>query len=105
MGQKESDTIDSAGIRNASDQRINPATEETQLLVLNGVGSLYAVRIDEADASTTYFGFASPGSANASAVWRIKRMSVSGNVTTIEFADGNTNFDNVWNNRASLSYS
>lgn len=105
MGQKESDTIDSAGIRNASDQRINPATEETQLLVLNGVGSLYTVRIDEVDATTTYFGFAAVGSSTASAVWRIKRMTVSGTVTSILFADGNSNFDNVWDNRASLSYS
>ena len=55
--------------------------------------------------STTYIGEADPGSALASAVWRIKRIQVVGDVSTILWADGNSNFDNVWNNRAALSYS
>lgn len=53
-----------------------------------------------------YFGLAKPGSANGSAVWRIYRLTWSGsNLTAITLADGNSNFDNIWNNRTSLSYS
>lgn len=50
-----------------------------------------------------YFGEAVTGSATSSAVWRIKRLTIATGV--ILFADGNANFDNVWNSRAGLSYS
>lgn len=58
-------------------------------------------------ANTVYFGFAPVGSSasTSSAIWRIMRMVESSGVYTFSFADGDTNFNNVWNNRASLSYS
>ena len=53
-----------------------------------------------------YIGVAQPGSLTSESKWQIRKMSYSGNLTTaILFADGNTNFDNIWDNRASLSYS
>jgi len=64
-----------------------------------------ATQIDQATANLMYVGEAAPGSAASSAVWRIKRMSQSGDQTTIEWADGDSGFNNIWNNRASLSYS
>lgn len=64
-----------------------------------------AMRVDEPDANTTYQGWAEPGSVNGGAVWRIRKVAKSGTVTTITWADGNVNFDNIWDNRASLSYS
>lgn len=74
--------------------------------------SVYEVRsyamasiIDEASSTVTYVGKAAAGSSTASAVWQIQKISISGSVTTISWADGDGNFDNVWNNRASLSYS
>lgn len=63
-----------------------------------------AVRLDEASSTVTYVGEAVEGSADSGALWRIKRMSASGTVTTISWADGNSNFDNIWDNRASLTY-
>ena len=50
----------------------------------------------------TYIGEASPGSSTSSAVWRIMRITNSD--TTIVYADGG-DADQVWDNRASLSYS
>ena len=42
------------------------------------------------------------------AVWCIKRVSITqtNNIQTIveEFADGDMNFDNIWANRANLTY-
>lgn len=64
-----------------------------------------STRVDEASSTVTYFGFAAVGSSEASSVWKIKRLSVSGSVTKLEYADGNINYDNNWSNRASLSYS
>lgn len=64
-----------------------------------------STRIDEASATVTYFGFAPVGSAEGSSVWKIKRLTVSGSVTKLEYADGDTSYNNNWSNRASLSYS
>lgn len=64
-----------------------------------------STRIDEASSSVSYFGFAEVGSSEASAVWKIKKMSTSGSQMTITYADGNSSYDNIWANRASLSYS
>jgi hypothetical protein len=61
--------------------------------------------IDQASGTITYFGQAAPGTATSAASWRIQRMSVSGTVTTFQYANGNLNFDNVWDNRAALTYS
>lgn len=67
--------------------------------------SIYTMLVDEASATTTYIGEADPGTEGSAASWRIKRVSVSGSVTSIEWADGDTSFNNVWDNRATLSYS
>lgn len=65
----------------------------------------FAVRTDEVSSSLTYVGWAVPGTLDAAATWRIMRMSVTGTVTAIEWADGDEDFNNVWSDRASLTYS
>lgn len=61
--------------------------------------------VDEASASITYVGKALFGTATSAASWQIIKIEVTGNVTEVAAADGDLNFDNVWDNRASLSYS
>ena len=51
-----------------------------------------------------YFGWAQLDSLEGSTVWKILRITYSGNDWTLEYADGNSNYDNSWTNRASLSY-
>lgn len=63
-----------------------------------------ATRVDAASSTVTYIGNAAPGTATSSALWRVKKIDTSSG-TAITFADGNDLFDNVWDNRASLSYS
>lgn len=60
--------------------------------------------IDDASASVTYIGEALPGADLSLSLWRIKKLTETGSVTVIEWADGNGNFDNIWDNRASLTY-
>ena len=70
--------------------------------------TLYATLIDDVTtAQVMYVGYAIPGSATSSAVWQIRKIDESGSPTTLalSFADGNQSFDNIWDNRASLSYS
>lgn len=53
----------------------------------------------------TYVGRASPGSSTSSPVWQVRRLLTTGTVLAVEYAGGNQNFDSVWDDRASLSYS
>lgn len=62
----------------------------------------YAIRMDDG-ATYLYVGKAVPGSATASAVWQIQRITQAD--TTVVWADGDASFNNVWDNHAALSYS
>lgn len=82
-----------------------PVTQNGSWTV-NTVAPSYAKRYDQVDDTLAYLGDAAVGSVTSTASWRIQKLEfgVTGSVT-ITFADGNTNFDNIWNNRTSLSYS
>ena len=64
----------------------------------------FALQLD-AVGTTTYIGEALPGTLTSAALWRIKKMVETGADLVITWADGNENFDNVWDDRAGLSYS
>jgi len=74
----------------------------TEIRVLNGA---YAMQTDAASATVTYKGWAAPGTATNAASWRIERITETSGDFSIQFADGDRNFDNIWDNRAALSYS
>ncbi len=53
-----------------------------------------------------YMGYGLPGSNEGESVWRIKRVSLfSDESSSTMWADGNADFDNIWSNAVSLSYS
>ncbi len=64
-----------------------------------------AKRIDWASQTVLYTGWASPGTSSSSASWKIRRRSFSGDDFIDEWADGDTESDNVWDDRAALAYS
>jgi len=78
--------------------------ENGAALVTSGEASI--TNYDSVSDLLAYVGKAAPGSASSSASWQIKRLTYTsaGDVTTA-VADGNLNYDNVWDNRASLTYS
>lgn len=52
-----------------------------------------------------YEGWAAPGSLTSTAVWAIRKYTYSGsNLVTTQWADGDTNEDNMWDNRVALTY-
>lgn len=59
--------------------------------------------------SPVYIGYTiprSPTTPTDEAIWKITRLTYSGaNLVAQEWADGNTKFDNVWDDRATLDYS
>jgi len=67
----------------------------------------YIKSIDyDASGNVVYYGVTTSGTAKSAAKWQIKKFSYTSNdLTDIQWADGNTKFDNVWDDRASLSYS
>lgn len=54
-----------------------------------------------------YIGLAAPGTPTSSALWQIRKLTFDGsnNPTAIQYANGSPNFDQIYDNRASLSYS
>jgi hypothetical protein len=67
-------------------------------------GVAFAKRI-EVNGDIIYVGTGDAGADPAAAVWQIFRFTIIGDLYHLEFADGNHFLDNVWDNRASLSYS
>lgn len=66
------------------------------------VGTVQHAYQTASDATYVYHGLAKPGTATSAAAWRILAEDTSGNIL---YADGDDNFDNVWDNYSSLSYS
>ena len=74
----------------------------------NIIDTDYAIQLDEAANGITYVGKAVPGSATSSAVWQIKKIDESGTggiELVILWADGNKNYDNIFDDRTTLNYS
>lgn len=61
--------------------------------------------VDESNSNVVYKGFANPGALTSQAVWAIQKVTNSGGILSYQWADGNKNFDNIWNNRKTLPYS
>jgi hypothetical protein len=59
--------------------------------------------IDEVSADLTYVGVARIGASDIAPVWKVKRISKSGTVTTIEWANRGE-YTSVWADRATLTY-
>ena len=64
-----------------------------------------ALRYDATSSTVQYVGEAPISSSESSAVWKIFRLTYVGDSITIEWADGDDLFNNVWADRATLSYS
>lgn len=71
------------------------------------------VRVDaqsSGSVTTVYEGYVKNGftAQTASSIWKIKKTTIdstSGTTVAVTYADGDQNYDNVWDNRASLAYS
>lgn len=106
-----------AGLGNDGDQYIDSDNGDIYTKVAgtwNLQGNIQAVatttRSDTIDPTVfpevTYRGDALPGVLTSAASWRVQRMTIqSDGDIEILFADGNDSYDNIWDNRLSLSYS
>jgi len=73
--------------------------------IITSLSPIKTLAVDEISSALTYLGFAKPGTGTDEAKWQIRRITKTGTVTVFEFADGNDRYDNVWDDRTSLTYS
>ena len=68
--------------------------------------SKYASIVDESVAGTAYIGHTAIGNLSlaSSSVWRIQRLSTVSSIQYGGWASGDDNFDKIWANRASYTY-
>lgn len=80
---------------------VNDGTGNAVMQITKSLAIRYVV--DSAVSTTFYLGKAAPGTLTSAANWQIMKISTaSGTITT--WADGNSDFDNIWDNRQSLTY-
>ena len=67
----------------------------------------WKVRIaNDANGDPEYVGEAQPGTATSSSHWRIKKITYSNRkATQVNWASGTKEFDKVWDNRTTYTYS
>lgn len=63
-----------------------------------------SLELDSVGGGVLYVGEAEAGAASSAAAWRIKRVTLTGADVSVKWADGDALFNNVWDDRASLSY-
>tara|TARA_R110000868_G_scaffold33428_10_gene121386 strand:- start:5072 stop:5635 length:564 start_codon:yes stop_codon:yes gene_type:complete len=64
----------------------------------------YDREIDELPDGNILKGWTIPGSDNNTPSWRIQKITFTGGDVSYKFANGNVDFDKVWDNRLSYTY-
>lgn len=72
---------------------------------IQGMNDEVAVRVDDAGGGVSYVGKAKAGTATSLPRWQIKRVTIVVTDSVVEWADGDNQYDNIWDNRAALVYS
>ena len=62
------------------------------------------LREDESQPNVVYKGYAVPNARTSDALWAIQKISRVDNQIIYEWADGDENYDNIWDNRYELQY-
>lgn len=93
------------GSKHAVDVAVIGSVSISGTINASSTPTFYATLLDESTSLVTYVGKADPGTATSSAGWQITRLVSSSTLLITTYADGNSSFDNIWDNRASLSYS
>jgi len=78
---------------NTSIQHINTGSPKEPLMT------------DESQRGSVYKGFAVINTLTSEPNWAIQKIFTDGLITKYLWADGNTNYDNIWDNRYDLEYS
>ncbi|MBO7224899.1 MAG: hypothetical protein J6V35_03220 [Bacteroidales bacterium] len=80
-------------------------TINAEMIAMISEGQTSPVIIDEVDESTMYIGYCLWSCKSfADKKWLIKRITKSGNIQTICYANGKRKYNQAWQERATLNY-
>ena len=102
--------MDTSSVLKTSDDNY---ISDSNPLPINGtvsISDIYTQKMQNTSSGQPlYIGEAQPGTATSEAKWRIKKMEYGDGEsmppTGTIWADGETSFDKIWDNRATYSYS
>ena len=106
-----SETVVKTAVYNSSGDAVSPATSAKQDDIISNLGALeaseyiYILKEDSVTSGIFYKCWAAQGSDQGDPVWRIQKMDTVNYDLAKTWADGDTNFDNVYDDRESLTYS
>lgn len=87
------------------------ATEQNQQQEISQLQNIHLLLLfqtpsieDQTTPKTIYKGFAAPGSNTSDAVWAIQKTEENIGIVSHQWAEGNRNFDKIWDNRKTLNY-
>jgi len=70
------------------------------------INNEFTVKMQYSGWKLIYKGEAQPGTATSASHWRISKMFYSGeNQTDVKWAEGTNEFNKIWDNRTTYSYS
>lgn len=78
-------------------------TDRSQTLAAVTSLPTYATRVDEVSSSISYVGKAATGADTSLPLWQIQKIDTSSGLV-LTWADGDSKFDNVWDDRAGLTF-
>lgn len=86
---------------------VKPSVAEVQVQIIEDISVPYAKRTEFVGEDKIYKGRAIPGSLDSDPVWQVWLVTIT-NIDEGDnndtWADGNANFDNVWNDYLTLEY-
>lgn len=77
---------------------------QTLVTSIDGKSYYKPIIVDKSGANVVYNGYAVPGTLSSAALWAIEKVTSSKGIELHTWADGDMKFDNIWNNRESLTY-
>lgn len=66
-----------------------------------------SIRIEyDGNSNPIYIGIAAPGTLDGASYWQLRKLTFDGNnnVTAIQYADGNSSFNKIWDSRSDGTY-
>lgn len=88
----------------SSSTTVGKHVTDAQLRAYIEISQAYATEFEDVGGNIYYLGKAPLGTATSAAEWWIRKIDTTTGEAVTTSADSNSNFDNVWDDRTSLTY-
>lgn len=87
-----------------SDGVLERVTTDRGAVATTGAALHTQIKLNSGNTNIQYIGKAPMGSATSAATWQVSRLDTTGSELVKTWADGNSSYDNVFDNRESIMY-